>query len=932
MSEEHNMNRNQEPHQQWNPNWLLKLLYHIWMILFTAAKVVLGAGATVLMILLICGLVLAGMLGDYLEKDIIPNSQVDLDSYTLEQNSTVYYVDDEGEIQILQDVYTPTSRKYAHYDEIPKDLINATVAIEDKRFFEHQGVDWVTTIKACAGMFFGDSSAGGSTITQQLVKNETRRNSITVQRKVLEIFNAFYVEREYDKTEIMEKYLNRIYLGQGCSGVKTAAAAYFGKELETLSTAECAALISITNNPSIFDPYDEEEFEYNGKVLNGYERNRLRKENTLWSMREEGYLTEEEYQAAINEEIVLKRGIDFQDRIVDCENEECGYHGMVKTLTTEDDENYYCPKCGSLIPISKNVSRSVYSWFVDTLLEDVAHDLAKKDGVTEWNDDIREEYMARIQGGGYHIYSTFDTKAQEAVDRIYADLDEIPDTWSGQQLQSAIVLIDNRTGDIVAMAGGVGEKEYHDQFNRATDSTLQTGSSIKPLTVYAPAFELGAISPITVIKDRPFDYSNGVFPTNDDFRYAYSRTVLSGVVNSVNTVAVNVLDQIGLGYSFSFARDKFGLTDLVEDYVTEDGNPMSDVGYAPLALGAQTWGVTVRDMSSAFATFANNGVYRRGRTYTKVYDSNGNVVLDNTQETREILSSKALNYTNYCLVNAVGSGTGTEAYISGMEIGGKTGSTSDWKDRWFCGFSGYYTAAVWCGYDTPEPIRGANGNPAARLWRKVMEPLHEGKEYKSLYSTDGMSWATMCLDSGKIATEACELDVRSDVYSRTSSAMAYPEDINMGSCTKHVMVEYCTEGKAAASEYCKLFEKEKLAHLEKKSLVRMTQSEIDEILRMKGIGLNENFLRDDYVYLVDSAGNPQNWHGFNGDINKGIDSPFMVCPIHTKEAWEKYQKDKKEEEEKEEEANKPTKPVKPTNPTVPTAPEQGTETPVKPAH
>ena len=251
--------------------------------------------------------------------------------------------------------------------------------------------------------------------------------------------------------------------------------------------------------------------------------------------------------------------------------------------------------------------------------------------------------LQQIKSGGYHIYTTIDMDVQKQVDAIYTDLSQIPETRGGQQLQSAIVVIDNTTGDIVAMAGGVGKKTGFDEWNRAVDAKLQSGSSIKPLAIYAPGFEQGTLSPATVIKDLPLNYNNGAWPRNDNFSYGYSSTILSGVTRSVNAVAAHSLDLIGVNYGYEFAKYKFGLTSLVDEYIDENGTVHTDNGYAPLAMGAQTWGVHVRDMAGAYATFANNGIRRQERTFTKVYDSDGNLVLDNTQKQEQILSQKSVN-------------------------------------------------------------------------------------------------------------------------------------------------------------------------------------------------------------------------------------------------------------------------------------------------
>ena len=290
--------------QEWNPHWSLKLLYGIWSVLFSAFKIAVGAAATVLLIVITCGIVFAGILGNYLQDDILPSAaEYESTVSDLEQTSFVYYVNDKGEIEVAQRLYTTVDRQWAEYDEIPENLINAAIAIEDKRFYEHQGVDWITTVKACMNMFMGsESTFGGSTITQQLIKNDTSEDSVTVQRKVSEIFRALYLEKDVDKDTIMEWYLNTIYFGRGAYGVRSAAEEYFGKELKSLTIAECASLISITNNPSMFNPY-RTNLDRDGKT--GAEQNRVRQLNTLGEMKAQGWITEEEYEQATAQEMVF---------------------------------------------------------------------------------------------------------------------------------------------------------------------------------------------------------------------------------------------------------------------------------------------------------------------------------------------------------------------------------------------------------------------------------------------------------------------------------------------------------------------------------------------------------------------------------------------------------------------------------------------------
>ena len=451
-----------ENRQQWKPHWFFRLLYRLWTLVFTMLKIAAGAAATAILIIVVCMFVFVGILGDYLQEDILPNAAMEniLSDYEHEQNSYMYYVDGNGEIQLYQNIYAETSSQWAEYKDIPKNLINAAVAIEDHRFYEHQGVDWVTTIKATARMFFGDSSVGGSSITQQLIKNvllseDDSADEVTVQRKVLEIFRAIELEKSYDKETIMEMYLNVIYLGQNCRGVRSAAASYFGKELEKLTLAECASLISITNNPSLFDPYSTEVYTYAGEERDGMQRNRYRQEIVLEQMLVQKLITEEEYEEALAQELVLRAGIADEDRLTACGTEGCGYEDIRSTFVLEEDV-YYCPSCGNRVNMEEDASREYYSWYAETVLEDVAKAMAEKDGV-EWNSTTSRLYTQKIQRGGYHIYTCLDMDVQKKLDSIYTDLSKIPSVYSGQQLQSAMVIIDNSTGDIVALVGGVKE-------------------------------------------------------------------------------------------------------------------------------------------------------------------------------------------------------------------------------------------------------------------------------------------------------------------------------------------------------------------------------------------------------------------------------------------------------------------------------------------
>ena len=839
--------------QEWKPHAAIQVLRGLLEAALSVVKIAAGGIVTVLLVLVICCIVVVGAAGDYLEQDVIPGITFDAEDFSLDQTSFIYYVDKNGEIQEYDKINTSTDRQWATLDQIPDSLIHAAIAIEDQRFYEHQGVDWITTVKACANMFFGGSDTfGGSTITQQLIKNLTGDNSVTVQRKVEEIFRAQKYERANDKDNIMEWYLNTVYFGKLKYGVKSAAMYYFGKDLSELTTAESASLIAITNNPSLYNPYTRPQ------------NNRKRQENVLWAMKDQGWITEEEYRAALDQEMVFTKG-DETKQIFTCANAECGFKGEAKDFDRDRSdlgegygpgENvYYCPSCEKKNEFIVQKTSDVYSWYTEMLMDDVAHDLCVANG-EQWNKETKKTYLELIKLGGYHIYACIDTEVQAMVDEIYTNLDQVPKTKSAQQLLSAIVVIDNRTGDIVAVAGSVGEKTTYDATNHATeDDPKQTGSAMKPVAVYGPAFQSGLVSPVTCLPDLPLSYDGGRFPNNVTRKYNVGNSVFDGIVDSNNTISVHTLKKIGLEYAFNFASEKFRIDGLVREQTTESGRKISDMAYAPLGLGALTFGVSVEDMANAYATFPNGGEFREARTYTKVYDSDGKLVLDNTQETEQILSEKANKYINYCLRGVVKNNSAVQ--LKATAAAGKTGTTSDARDRWFCGYTDYYTAAVWCGYKQPEEIKvtsGTGSNPACTMWAKVMKKLHEGKEWKEIGSTSGMKGYTICIDTGGIATDACSADGRGN---RVQTVYAFSEDKPTKTCDKHIVVDWCSAGEGGANEYCKLAG----ATITKKGLVKYTQKEFDEIKKAGNVtGFDESI-----VYLM------------NGD--KG--APMHTCKLHT---------------------------------------------------
>lgn len=700
----------------------------------------------------------------YLKEDIQPIAHYDLSGVHLDQSSFILAKNPKtGAYEEIRQLLSLENRIWVNYDEIPTDMINAAVAIEDKRFWEHDGVDWMRTLAASANMFIGGSTYGGSTLTQQLIKNLTGERDVTVRRKLMEIFKALDVEENYSKEDIITLYLNTIYLGEGAYGIKSAAHAYFGKELDELTTKECACIIGITNNPSRYDPYFHPE------------NNEYRTQTILQQMFEQGYIADREtYETACDQVLEFK---SMSTSILKFTCEECGYEAVIEKYK-ENGNFYTCPQCKhqNQFDVEKE---DYYSYFEETVISDVSSDLAEQMGIT---------YDAAYQlviTGGFRIYSTLDLDAQAKVDAVYQDTANVPETYSSQQLQSAIVVIDNDTGDIVAMSGGVGAKEGNLTWNRATMSQLSPGSTIKPLSVYGPALAMGLITPATAYKDSPYMQLNGRdWPQNDTRVYSGWMLVIDGLSQSLNSISIKVLADVTPELSFQFAKEQFGLSGLV-DYSERGGSSFTDIALAPLGMGQLTDGVSVREMATAYATFPNAGQFRKARTYTRVEDAEGNIILDNKQETHEVMSPHAAWYMIYMLRNATNYGTGTIARIPDVPVAGKTGTTTSNMDRWYSGFTPRYTATVWSGYDTPEEIRLVSyTNPSAVLWKAVMEKLLDGmteEEIGDFVQPDDERFVTVqvCSQTGLLAGPKC----------KTHSVSLFASDIPTETCSAHQDLE-----------------------------------------------------------------------------------------------------------------------------------------------
>lgn len=650
------------------------------------AKDVLGSiGRVILTIFLICVItftLIGGAAAIYVINFVTPQNY-DLSSANLDSTTIIYANDTKtNEPTEIARVNGEQNRIWVSIDKIPDNLQNAFICTEDQRFYSHKGVDWKRTTSSFLNLFLPiyKTRQGGSTITQQLVNNLSAagKNSSDYGRKIQEIIDALALEKKYSKEQILESYLNTINLNEGCYGVETAAQNYFGKDVGDLDVAECAALASMPKAPASYDP------------RNHPQENAKRRKVVLQNMLEQGKITKSEYDTAVKEEL--------------------------KTV--------------------KKKSTSTRGWFEDMAITEVQTDLEDQYG---WTADYA---LNAIYTKGLKIYTTMNQDIQKKMDKVYQDTKNTEywyQYYGDEQPQSAMMIVDY-SGQIVGVEGGRGQKTGNLVRNRATTAKRSPGSSLKPLCVYAPAIELNKITWSSLISCSQLNIGGRLWPTNDDNGgYTGSMTVVSGLAESRNTIAVNIFnDYLSPDYCFDFLKEKLGFTSLV-DSKTVNGKTYTDRTIS-LAIGALTDGVTIKEMCGGYEIFGNEGLYYKPHSYTKVLDSQGKVLLQNKTEATQAISADTAFVMNKLLQQNVNrsDGTGKGARISGIKVGGKTGTTNDHKDRWFCGITPDYVGVVWVGYDTPKDIPGysTQQNPALRAWRCVMKKVEENP-IKSDYPSNG---------------------------------------------------------------------------------------------------------------------------------------------------------------------------------------------------
>ena len=729
---------------------------------------------TLLLVFVVTLTIFSGIFMAYINSTMRGKVEVYLDEFETKVSTELYSQDpDTGEWVMYQTLYLNSeNRIWTDLEDIPKYLQKAAIAIEDKRFEKHHGVDWKGTTRAIVYTLFGKNVQGGSTITQQLVKNVTGDNEVTVKRKITEIYRALELEKRYEKDEILEAYLNEVFFGQSCYGVVTASRMYFNKDVSDLTLAECASLMGITNNPSMYDP-----------TLSSWtrENNRERQLTILGAMLEQGKISQEEYDEAKAEDIVFSNGFTISGK----------YVGSDDTVTDQEPEEPTTDDTESPADEEEPTIKGRYSWFTEAMIGDVADALVEKYGITDKVRDNGTTYTAyeqawdMVHGKGYKIYTTQNPKYQKIAEDVCYDLSNIPYTSSytnsageqvEDQLQIALTIVDPTNGYVVAMIGGAGEKQADRVWNWAVNAR-QCGSAIKPVSTYAPALDDGTINGASVIDDYPMLLNGDVWPRNANWRYQGLTALHKALAQSLNTCAVRTNLAYGVDRSYEFLVNKLGFENLTYTDSQQVGN---------MALGGFEKGVTTEEMAAAYAAFVNEGVYTKPRTFVRVEDANGNVILENEAQSSVAMKNTTAAIINHLLQEAALNGTGYEAQFSGMHIAGKTGSTNSNKDRYFVGYTPYYSCAVWAGYEHNQRIV-ASGNSCSAIFRKVMSAIHEELPDKDFFSCAGLTSVAVCADSGMLASENCALDVRG---SRVYTALVAADNAPTSVCTMHTAPSY----------------------------------------------------------------------------------------------------------------------------------------------
>ena len=689
-----------------------------------------------LSLVLLLGLSLAVIGGAVFTATLDTSLDEDVFFATLGDKTTrLYYENSEGEVVELANdrISGYENALFCPLGEMSPYLADAFVAIEDKRFFDHGGIDWARTAFAVGDYLKGGSAAfGGSTITQQLVKNLTGDSEKSVRRKLAELIRAAKLEKRLSKEKILEQYLNIVNLAENCYGVRTAANAYFSKEPSELSLREAATIAAITNNPARYNP------------IRHPEANRARRDIILGEMKKQGKIGEEAYLEAISGETELS--------------------------------------------VNREVlSGRVNSWYADMVIKDVIKGLIAERGMSE------AAASRLVYCGGLRIYTAQDPRLQQVVEEFFADANNFPTHTDGKKAQSAMMIVDPKNGDILAVAGAIGEKSSNRIQSFAIDTKRPSGSVIKPLSVYAPALKRGLITTATVFDDIPKSFrANGApWPRNAPNVYRGLTTVNTALMHSVNTVSVSILEKVGYRNAMRFLKNDLGIASLDEK---------KDMGSAALALGQQSEGISLAELLGAYTALANGGVYEGTRSFYKVLDSKGELLLERHGADRRVIDTDDASILTMMLRGVVQNGTAHTMHLKNqVNVAGKTGTSSNSCDKWFIGYTPELLAGVWYGYEYPATLSDVKGNPALNTFDRVMGEVLAVRPatQKHFETNDNLIAVRYCRDSGKLMCDACRYDPRGD---RSEIGYFKKGTEPTLACDCHVKVRYCNHGGVAAPD------------------------------------------------------------------------------------------------------------------------------------
>ena len=706
-------------------------------------------------------------------------------------------------------------------DMIPENLAHAFVSIEDERFYEHNGIDIKGIIRAA---YVGVSNGfrfteGASTITQQLLKNNVFTNWTKedgfmdkIKRKIQEQYLAIELTKTMSKDDVLVNYMNTINLGQNTLGVQAASLRYFNKSVNTLTLSECAVIAGITQNPSKFNPISHPD------------NNAQRREKVLNNMLEQGYITQAEYDEAMADDVYSRI------QIVNAEVEEDSVNTYFVDALTDDimedlmaTGNYTETQAYTLLysgglkiyatqdPHVQEICDEAFSNeenYPEGTRWQLSYELTTQDSngnFENYSTEMYRQYFKEMDSSFNLLYSSQEA-AYDAIEQYKAAVMEPSEEVYGENItltpqpQVSIVIEDQSTGYVVAMVGGRGQKEASRTLNRATDSKRQPGSTFKIVAVYAPALDSAGLTLATVMNDAPFNYANGR-PVNNWWGSEYRglNSLRTGIAQSMNIIAVKTLTQITPQLGFDYLKN-FGFTTLVErEEITVGGKTQvfSDIQQS-LALGGITKGVTNEELTAAYASIANGGTYIKPKLYTKVLDHDGNVILDNTApQSRQVIKETTAWLLTDAMVDVVTSGTGASVNFGNMAIAGKTGTTSDYNDVWFSGYTPYYTASVWTGYDNNAKLQKGNGerNLAKKLWRAVMSKVHEDLPSQSFQVPSGIVTATVCSQSGKLPIPGlCDGTLKTEYFAEGT--------VPTESCDVHYQGMVCPYSNLPACDTC----------------------------------------------------------------------------------------------------------------------------------